>query len=80
MANGKSWIKLTGLWKNKTKNGDAMLSGNLGGARIVILKNSYKKAENHPDYNLFIAEKEDRQEVGRGQSDPPPPIEDDMPF
>ncbi len=80
MANGESRIKLTGLWKNKTKNGDAMLSGNLGGARIVILKNSFKKAEMHPDFYLFVAEKEDRREASRGQSDPPPPIEDDMPF
>jgi len=83
-------IKLCGLWE-KQKDGKRYLSGSLGGARIVILPNNYKKEEKHPDYNLFVAAKE-RGEGGQEKSErpapssgvsrsySPPPPEDDIPF
>lgn len=47
--------KLTGIWLNKDKNGKVYMSGNLGGARVVILKNNFKEEDKHPDYNLYVA-------------------------
>jgi hypothetical protein len=56
-------IPLTGLWKGKTNNGEPMMSGNLSySTRIVILKNKYKKKDNDPDYQIFIAKKEKKDE------------------
>jgi|TARA_R110000765_G_scaffold235441_1_gene338371 hypothetical protein len=54
-------IKLSGLWVNKDKNGNEYFSGGFGyGAKILIMKNTFKEKENEPDYNLFIAPKTDK--------------------
>jgi hypothetical protein len=37
-------IKLSGLWKNKTKDGKTYLSGNLGTAKMLVLPNDFKRA------------------------------------
>jgi hypothetical protein len=50
-------IKLTGVWANKDKNNETYFSGNLGNARLVMLKNSFKKeGSKEPDYNLYLDE------------------------
>ena len=65
--------KISGLWKNKDKNGNEYFTGGVGGVsgkdtfsltsdhKILILKNTYKQKENDPDYNLFIAPKKDKE-------------------
>ena len=53
-------INATGLWINKTKNGDEYLSGSLGGVKVLIFKNNNKKQENHPDYQMIFAPNEKR--------------------
>ena len=56
-------VKLTGLWKNKMKNGDTFLTGKLNSqAGFIILPNSFKKQEKDPDYYLYLRqnEKEDK--------------------
>jgi hypothetical protein len=55
-------IKLTGLWLN-TKDGKQYFSGSLGGAKVLIFKNDYKKEDKHPDYNLFLVKKEKREDA-----------------
>ena len=88
-------VKVCGLWSKDTPAGQ-MLSGNLGQVRVVILPNKYKKEETHPDYNLFIAPKDDdrnrgeRRTSGASRDDDPPRSkspehrsvakEDDVPF
>lgn len=57
-------IKLTGLWKNKNKDGKTYLTGGLGAGRIVIFPNKFKKTENHPDYFVYFSEKENKEEGG----------------
>lgn len=48
-------IKLTGLWKSKTKTGVSMLSGSLNAVTsIVILPNTFKKSEKDPDFNIYL--------------------------
>lgn len=50
-------IKATGLWVNNTKSGDKYFSGVLGGVRVVILKNTFKKeGEKTPDWNMYFDE------------------------
>jgi len=52
-------IKLTGLWKSKTKRGETLLSGSLNAVTsIVILPNSYKKSEKDPDSNIYLKARE----------------------
>ena len=52
--NGNS-VRLTGLWKEKTKEGDTYLTGTLNqGSRFYIMPNKHKKTDKDPDYNLFL--------------------------
>ena len=41
--------KLTGLWKNKTKDGKTYLSGDLGTVKMLVLPNDQKRNEKDPD-------------------------------
>ena len=48
-------IRLTGLWKNKAKDGNTFLSGNLNGiSSLLVMPNTFKKKENEPDYIVYI--------------------------
>lgn len=70
-------IKITGLWESVDKNGNPVLSGNLGGARVTIFKNTFKEAgSNQPDYNLYIAENKRRDEDSNSGSR----VDEDVPF
>ena len=63
MANN-NMIRVGGLWSNTTRSGGKYLSGSLGNARIVILPNDRKReGKNDPDYTLFIAPQEQRENV-----------------
>lgn len=63
-------IKLTGLWLNKDKNGNEYFSGTLGGSRVMIMKNTFKKGEREPDFNLFIAENKKKEEAPKASDKP----------
>lgn len=58
-------VKLTGLWKNESKDGESFLSGSLGGVRVLVFKNKYKKTDKDPDFNLFFAPKEEKERPAR---------------
>ena len=78
--------KISGLWINKDKNGNEYFTGGVGGVsgkdtfsltsahKILILKNTFKKKENDPDYNLFIAPKKDKEGAGEKAT------ENDIPY
>ena len=52
-------IDIAGLWENKTKNGEKYLSGNLGGARVLIFANKYKNDNDRaPDYKLYFTKRQ----------------------
>ena len=53
-------VKLTGLWKNTSKDGKTYLSGSLGAVRVLVFPNEYKKTEKDPDFNLLLSPKEDK--------------------
>ncbi|MBB6052308.1 hypothetical protein [Armatimonas rosea] len=52
-------IKLGGLWTNKDKDGNTFLTGKLNpGVRILIFKNKYREAENHPTHIMYLSQVE----------------------
>jgi len=51
-----SMLEITGLWANKSKNGDTYYSGYMGKSAILIFKNNYKTEDKHPDLRMFVAE------------------------
>lgn len=54
-------IRLTGLWKNTSKDGKPFLSGSLGGVKVLVFPNEHKKGEKDPDFNLVLAPREERE-------------------
>lgn len=63
-------IRLTGLWKGETKQGQVMLSGTVSpSSKLVILPNKDKQG-NGPDYICYMAPnqgKKKKQEQGGGE-------------
>lgn len=61
MSEGKL-LRVTGLWVNTQRDGNQYLNGSLGGLRLFVFKNSYKKeGSNEPDYNLFVTANETKK-------------------
>lgn len=49
-----SKVRLTGLWKGTTKDGEDFLSGTVAkGLRVLAYKNK-KKSDNAPDWVLYM--------------------------
>ncbi len=54
-------IRLTGVWKNKDKNGNIFLSGNLNPiTNLMIMPNTFKKEGDTkaPDFFVYLGVKE----------------------
>ncbi len=76
-------IKVSALWKQKTKAGEDFLNGKLGDAKLLIFKNKHKKSEKHPDYIVYLAPYEKKEEnTGRLNESAanPPQSDEDIPF
>jgi len=54
-------MSIMGLWENTDKRGNKYLSGNLGGIRVLIFKNTYKQSDREPDYRLNIAKRQPQE-------------------
>ena len=54
--------KVTGLWKNKGKDGKTFLSGKFGMAFMLVYPNRYKKKEKEPDYYVCLRNDKKRPE------------------
>lgn len=62
--------KLTGLWKNQTKDGKPYLSGSLGLAKLMIFPNDHKReGEKGPDYLAYLVPVEKKPERKPTQQD-----------
>ncbi len=71
-------LKVSGLWLNEGKDKQKYFSGSMGGVRILIFKNTFKKeGSNEPDYQMYFDEqaKKDTKEDSSEQ-----PLNDDIPF
>lgn len=49
-------VRLTGLWKSKTKHGDTYLSAKVGRVYYQVMLNGFKKKKSDPDYWLYLSE------------------------
>ena len=66
-------VRLSGLWRSETRNGQPMLSGSLGGARLVVLPNDRRRSDKDPSHHLFLAQAQPRQQGGGGAQPPQQP-------
>jgi hypothetical protein len=62
-------IKLTGLWREKDKDGRSYLTGSLNQiSKLLILPNTYKKdGDTSPDYFLYLTQNE--KKIGPSKKD-----------
>ena len=60
-------IEIFALWKNTSKNGDTYLTGKMGNARVIVLKNNFKDADNQSDYRVFVSKNEQENNGGGGR-------------
>ena len=56
-------IKATGLWETKDKNGNQIFSGSFGGARVLIMKNTFKDKDTQPDFQLYFTQNQKKREA-----------------
>ena len=63
-------IKLTGLWKQKDKEGKSFLTGTLNPiSKLLVLPNTYKKeGDKSPDYFVYIAQNEKKADAPQAQA------------
>jgi len=62
MAERDNLIRLSGLWAHKQEDGSMVLTGNLGGARVVVLPiRGDKTSPKSPDYALYIGSGDGKQ-------------------
>ncbi len=64
-------IEICALWENHNKQGEPYMAGNVGGFKVLIFPNKFKKENNQPDYRLFITPKKER----KPETDPEPESE-----
>lgn len=63
-------IQVCGLWKGTDKNGKTFLSGSLGNVRVMIFLNAFKADEKHPDYRMYVSEREHEDKRQPVEGDP----------
>lgn len=49
------------LWQKKDKNGQLFFSGTIEGKPVIIFKNKYKQASNHPDYLVYPGQEREKK-------------------
>lgn len=57
--NGGGLVQIGALWESGSDK--VIASGYLGNARLLVLKNNYKKEDKHPDYVLCVARNEPKR-------------------
>ena len=50
-------VKIGALW-TKPKS----MQGKMGDARLVVMPNSYKQSDNHPDYIVYVCKPKKKEE------------------
>jgi len=41
------------LWVNQDKNGNDYMAGTIGGKKVIVFSNKYKKEKIHPDWLVY---------------------------
>ena len=47
-------IRLSGMWQNKTSDGETYFSGSLGDGKLLMFKNKYAEKESDPKWRLYL--------------------------
>lgn len=76
----KNMVRIAGLWKNKQKDGKTYISGNLGGAKILIFENSFKAEDKHPDYTMYLVDGRETPQASSEHVKGKQQTDDDIPF
>lgn len=74
--NGKQapMLQLGGLWVNESQSGTKYMTGYLGNLKIMVFRNNFKTEDKHPDYVMYLTEKQrDTEKSDEGDKD-------DIPF
>lgn len=61
-SKGSGLVKLGALWQTP-EDSKLALSGVLGDANLLIFPNKYKKEENHPDFIVYVAAKQKKEDT-----------------
>lgn len=64
----KKFINVAGLYFTKDQGAKSgiIATGNLGGARVLLQKNKFKKKDTHPDLQIVFTEKEKKEDTSFG--------------
>jgi hypothetical protein len=49
-------LRLTGMWEKTNAKGGRYFVGRLGAAKVVLLENRERRADNDPSHILFLAD------------------------
>lgn len=55
-------VQLTGMWLNESASGEKYMKGKLNGNDVLLFKNKHKTEDKHPDYVLYLAPYQKREE------------------
>jgi len=62
MSEKSELVEIAALWANTSKAGEKYMRGYLGNAELLLFRNKFKEEEKHPDFRLYVAKKEKREE------------------
>ena len=54
--------KIGALWLKESNKGNKYLTGTVNGKRVVVFKNTKKKSDKSPDYQIFLSGQKEQQE------------------
>jgi hypothetical protein len=65
-------LRLCGLWKNSSKDGKSYLSGTIGGVKVIIFPNGFKKSEDSkdPDFVAYLVPNQPKDKPAQQQQQP----------
>lgn len=70
--------KVGAFWLRDSKSGSKFMSGKIEqalpeGASLLVFKNSYKKEDRHPDYEIFVKQVEQTEDNAPASNTPQGP-------
>ena len=63
--------KIGALWVNQDRNGNDYMTGIIGGKKVIIFSNKYKKESKHPDWLVYPQQAKDELPTKKDQGNIP---------
>ena len=74
-------VRVTGMWRNSTRQGDPYYSGTCGPLRFVMFTNNRAKSDRDPEWTLYLCQAKKKEDApAPEQSQPEPETPTDLPF